>query len=140
MFNGEFGDDARTRIEAIMAIVDQLYSEKDTLKTEIANNLVGVEHASGSDWGSVDNWETKLSPFSNSPVAGDAHSQIATDSPYDANLYVFLTGSKSNDGLGLAQLGTVCDSDRKRRLSVNKYKSGDIKGGDAYTAEVVCFY
>jgi hypothetical protein len=140
MFKEQFGSAAPTRIAAIMAIVDEMYSEKDTLKTEIAVNLVGVEHASGSNWGTVDSWYQRLSPWtSGSPVAGGDLSQIATDSPHEANLYVFLTGSDSKDGLGLATLDSVCNSDRTKRVNVNKYAAGSSKGGDAYTAEVMNF-
>lgn len=136
MFNEEFGDTAGTRIEAIMAIVDEMYSEKDTLKTEIEVDLVGVEHASGSNWGTVDSWGNELSPWGDNPTAGNDISKIATDSQHDANLYVFLTGRGSKNGLGRAKLDSVCDSDRRRRVSINQYAEGLHKGGDAYTAEV----
>ena len=42
-------------------------------------------------------------------------------------------------GLGLANLDSVCNSDRKKRVNVNKYAAGSQKGGDAYTAEVSFF-
>ena len=135
MFNDQFGDTARTRIEAIMAIVDEMYSEKDMLKTEIEVNLVGVEHASGSNWGSVKLYNN-LSPWFSDPIPENDLSQIATDSQHDANLYVFLTGSKSMGGLGRSTLESVCDSDRSRRVNVNMYEPGFQTGGDAYTAEV----
>ena len=62
--------------------------------------------------------------------------QIAVNSPHEANLYVFISGSKSIDGLGLANLDAVCNSGRSLRVNVNKYATGSQKGGDAYTAEV----
>ena len=143
MFDKQFGAAARTRIEAIIAFVDVMYSEEDTLKTEIAVNLVGVEHSSGSDWGIVDDWALRLSPwcYKNSlrPVAGGDLSQIATNSPYDANIYVFLTGDHSKGRLGKANLDSVCDSDRTKRVNINKYAGSNNKGGDAYTAEVMYF-
>ena len=51
-----------------------------------------------------------------------------------------MTGTKSEEGLGLAWLGVVCNSDRVKRVSLNKYASGSVKGGDAYTAEVKTCY
>ena len=51
MFHDEFQDRAVTRIEAIMAIVDQMYSEKDTLKTELEVNTVAIVHSAGRNWG-----------------------------------------------------------------------------------------
>ena len=51
MFHDEFQDRAVTRIEAIMAIVDQMYSEKDTLKTELEVNTVAIVHEKGKNWG-----------------------------------------------------------------------------------------
>ena len=119
-----------------MAIVDEMFSESDTLKTELEVTTVGIEHAAGSNWGVVANWGDGLAPFSSNPVAGGDLGQIATDSSHEANLYVFMTGSVSQDGLGLAFLGTVCDFQREMRLSINQYESGSDKGGDAYTAEV----
>ena len=141
MFKDEFGNAATTRIQAVMAIVDEMYSEKDTLKTEIDVNVVAVEHQSGSNWGSSQSkpWWSKLSPWTSNPVAGGDLSKIATDSQHDANLYVFMTGTKSVSGLGLANLDSVCNSDRKYRVNVNKYAAGSQKGGDAYTAEVSFF-
>ena len=139
MFDAEFGNRTNTRIEAIMAIVDEMYSEKDTLTTEFEVTTVGIEHASGSNWGIVSDWGADLSPWSNPTDSSNDLSKIAKDSSYDANLYVFLTGSDSNDGLGLATLGRVCEQSRKNRVSINQYAAGSIKGGDAYTAEV-CYH
>ena len=56
MFKEEFKERAVTRVEAIMAIVDEVYSEKDTLKTELEVNTVDVVHAAGENWGVIDNW------------------------------------------------------------------------------------
>ena len=139
MFEAEFGNRTTTRIEAIMAIVDEMYSEKDTLTTEFEVSTVGIEHASGSNWGIVSDWGGDLSPWSNPTDSSNDLSQIARDSPYNSNLYVFLTGSDSKDGLGLATLGRVCEQSRENRVSINQYAAGSIKGGDAYTAEV-CYH
>ena len=57
MFKDQFQHRAVTRIEAIMAIVDEMYSETDTLKTEIDVNLMAIEHAAGKNWGTVDSWD-----------------------------------------------------------------------------------
>ena len=45
-----FGSRAVKRLGAIMALVDEIYSEKDTLKTELDVNVVGIEHAKGERW------------------------------------------------------------------------------------------
>ena len=117
-----------------MAIVDEMYSEKDTLQTEIEVNTIGIEHAAGEKWfyGSSTNklWNNKV-------LGEDLRTGIiAKRSPYDANLYVFLTGTEAGSGLGLGSVGSVCDPGRGRRASINRYAAGDYKGGDAYTAEV----
>ena len=138
MFKADFPRSAETRIEAIMSIVDQMYSEKDTLTTEIEVNLVAIEHANGSNWGNLD-WETELTPFStNYTLDSNDLSKIAKNSPHDANLYVFITGKCSNDFLGLSNLDSVCNTDREKRININKYATSPNggKGYDAYTAEV----
>ena len=139
MFKADFPRSAETRIEAIMSIVDQMYSEKDTLTTEIEVNLVGIEYAKGSNWGKFD-WYTELTPWSQNYV-NDSNdlSKIAKNSPHDANLYVFITGKCSNKYLGLSNLDSVCDIAREKRININKYapsQNSSGKGGDAYTAEV----
>ena len=130
MFADQFLSSAVTRVEAVMAIVDEMYSEKDTLKTEIDVDTIAVEHAKGENWGTK-SWSREVL-CSTCPTG-----KISESSPHDANLYVFLTGSKSKGGLGLAWLGTLCNSSRKKRNSINKYAAGSQKGGDAYTAETI---
>ena len=137
MFKSEFGDRAVKRIEAIMAIVDEMYSEKDTLKTELDVKTVAIEHASGKNWG-LEDWYSNFAPWSRAKKPEYDLSKIATDSTHDANLYVFITGRGSKSGLGLATLDSVCNNKRKKRVNINKYSPGSQKGGDAYTAEV-CF-
>ena len=127
----DFGANAVTRAEAVMAVVDEMYSEKDTFKTEIDVNVVGIENAKGYDWRLAD-W--------NALFDGRDLVSIAQESSEEANLYVFLTGKYSGSGsdyfLGLAYEGVVCDSSRDSRFSINRYGVGSTKGGDAYTAEV----
>ena len=50
LFDKQFGAAAKTRVHAIMAIVDEMYSEKDTLETTIKINTIGVKHAVGEEW------------------------------------------------------------------------------------------
>ena len=142
MFKSNFERSAETRIEAIMSIVDQMYSEKDTLTTEIEVNLVAIEHANGSNWGNFD-WYTKLTPWSKRyqyyTLDNNDLSEIAKNSPHDANLYVFITGKCSNRFLGLSNLDSVCDRGRDNRININRYATSQKiggKGGDAYTAQV----
>ena len=116
-----------------MAIVDEMYSEKDTLQTEVKVHTIAVEHAVGENWSG---------PYWRNEVLGEnlPTGKIAKSSPYNANLYVFVTGEGPGNDLGLASTGTVCDTGRGRRTSINKYAVGSEKGGDAYTAEVAYIY
>ena len=59
-FKKDFGANAVTRVEAIMAVVDEMYSEKDTLETEIEINVVGIENAEGFNWSDDADWDTLL--------------------------------------------------------------------------------
>ena len=85
MFKSEFGDRAVKRIEAIMAIVDEMYSEKDTLKTELDVKTVAIEHASGKNWG-LEDWYSNFAPWNRAKKPEYDLSKIATDSTHDANL------------------------------------------------------
>ena len=60
-----------------MAVVDEMYSEKDTLKTEIDVNVVGIENAKGYDWRLAD-W--------NALFDGNDLVSIAQESSQEANL------------------------------------------------------
>ena len=51
MFAREFGRFAVTRIEAIMAEVDMMFSEKDTLTTELEIDPIVIAHLQGENWG-----------------------------------------------------------------------------------------
>ena len=119
----KFGKNVVKRLAAIMALVDEMYSEKDTLKTELEVNVAGIEHADGSNWGGQ-----KWMP---DPFWDDLYN-IAIKSSKEANLYVFITDGTSQDGYaGLAPMGVVCDPYINQRMSINGYE-----GSDAYTATV----
>ena len=147
MFKEEFGDSVDTRIEAIMAIVDEMYSERSTLTTEFEVTTIAIEHSKGSNWGNVNDWALELLPWCKNyrlggygkehlVSPGNDVSSIAMNAPHDANLYVFMTGSASKDSLGLAaDIGTLCDQSRQERLNINKFAENH-RGGDTYTAEV----
>ena len=135
MFAEEFKrSGAVDRVAAIMAIVDEMYSETDTLKTELEVTTVAIEHAKGENWGIVRKWCTEVICES-CPAA-----QIASNSELDVDLHVFITGSDSYDGLGLANFGVVCSRKKQRKLSISKYsckKGASLKGCDAYTADTI---
>ena len=135
IFHSEFGDRAITRIEAIMAIVDEMYSEKDTLTTEFEVSTVAIEHAQGRNW-ALDKWVSNFSPWSSPSKPEYDLSRIAINSSHEANIYVFFTGKSVVNGLGRGEPYSVCDTSRDNRVNINKYASGSQKGGDAYTAEV----
>ena len=118
-----------------MAIVDEMYSEKDTLTTEFEVSTVAIEHAQGRNW-ALDKWGANFSPWSSPSKPEYDLSRIAINSQYDANIYVFVTGKSDINPLGRAEPYSVCDTSRRNRVNINKYASGSQKGGDAYTAEV----
>ena len=41
------------KLKAVMAFVKELYSERDTLTTELKVNTVAIEHAVGKNWGTT---------------------------------------------------------------------------------------
>ena len=90
--------------------------------------MIAVEYAQGQNWGLVNSWGSAVLCSSSGCPTRD----ISVASPHDANLYVFITGQNSQDGLGLAWKGTVCRSSRILRNSINKYNANDEN-----TAEVV---
>ena len=101
-FQREFGSGAATRVRAVMAIVDEMYSEKESLETTIEWTET-ILHARGRDWCPVTDWGT---------ILGSDLANIARESGRDVDAFVFLTGSRSRDGLGLAFVGTTCSSDK----------------------------
>ena len=123
-----FGKRAVKRLGAIMALVDEIYSEKDTLKTELDVNVVGIEHAKGERWAGK-----KWLP---DPFWANLKN-IAEKSSKEANLYIFFTDGGSKEGFaGLAPMSVVCDDYLDQRMNINGYYEGNHKGGDAYTASV----
>ena len=112
-----------------MAIVDEMYSERESLETIIEWNTAAILYARGRDWCPVTDW---------SAIIRSDLANIARESGRDVDVFVFLTGSGSRDGLGLAWgIGTTCSSDKGQRINMNKYgPAGEFKGRDAYTAEV----
>ena len=116
-------------MRAVMAIVDEMYSERESLETIIEWNTAAILYARGRDWCPVTDW---------SAIIRSDLANIARESGRDADVFVFLTGSGSRDGLGLAWgIGTTCSSDKGQRINMNKYgPAGEFKGRDAYTAEV----
>ena len=125
-FKDKFGSLAVTRVYAVMAIVDEMYSEKDTLKTELEVDTIAVEHAAG------ERWSAEL-PYHLGE--NEATGIIAKSSSYEANLYVFLSEGGNGGVLGRAGISTVCNWGRGRRTSINRYK-----GADSYTAQVILNY
>ena len=113
-----------------MEIVNEMYSEKDSLETTIEWNIKKIIHKRGRDWCPLTDWGTLLD--------GELM-DIARESSLDVDAFVFLTGSTANSGLGLAYMGTTCSPDKGMRISMNRYTADGesvFKGKDAYTAEV----
>ena len=132
-FAQQFGDSAITRVWAIMDIVEEMYSERDSLGTVIEFDVSVIPKLENS-WCDKD-WHDLAE-------ADDGElGQIARRSAInDANGYVFLTGSWYSPGqtvLGMARGGSICNPDRGMRISISQYRTGSWKGGDAYTAEVI---
>ena len=51
LFKKQFKERAESKVTAIMAAVDQMYSQQDSLKTIIDVNTVAIVHAPGKNWG-----------------------------------------------------------------------------------------
>merc|ERR1719295_32514 len=121
----QFKENAETRIDAIMALVDEQYSE-DTFAT-----AVDVEYAKGKNWNRQ--WFTGKPGGVLCYRQGCDDYDISAASPHDVNLWVFLTGSASQGGAyGMAWEGFLCHSMKALRTSITKYL-----WEDEYTAEVV---
>merc|ERR1719361_2092493 len=112
-----------------MVYVEEMFHEKDTLTTTIdinAKNLK-IEHLSGQSW------VTGMSGH-----LGRTLQKLARDSRDEVDLYVFVTGRGNGNPLGIAYVGTVCDSSRRRRVSINRYGiAGSQKNKVLYTAETI---
>ena len=50
------------KLKAVMAFVKELYSERDTLTTELKVNTVAIEHAAGQNWGTT-KWRYLLEKY-----------------------------------------------------------------------------
>ena len=112
-----------------MEIVNEMYSEKDSLETTIEWNIKKIIHKRGRDW----------CPVMFGDILGGELQDIARESSLDVDAFVFLTASYADDGLGLAYVGTTCSPDKGMRISMNRYTAdgeSQFKGKDAYTAEV----
>ena len=83
-WKGRFGRRAVKRLGAIMALVDEIYSEKDTLKTKLDVNVVGIEHAKGERWAG-EKWLPE--PF------WAKLKNIADKSAKETNLYIFTSAA-----------------------------------------------
>ena len=142
-----FGNLTVKRVTAVMAIVDEMYSEKDTLTTEIKVETVGIEHAKGYDWSKDDFGEDVIGDYGAPPDSvRDCRryrtctaERIARNSKLEANLYVFLTVNNPYLLGVAAKVGSVCDIKRARRTNISSYtpQGGAVKDGDSYTAETI---
>ena len=112
-----------------MAVVDEMYSERDSLTTVIEWTDT-IIHARGHDWCPYKKWTPLLR--GNGKLA-----TWARESGRNDDIFVFLTGSKTKSGgLGEAYgIGNICSSDKGKRTNINRYGGpSDFKGKDAYTA------
>ena len=50
LFHEKFGKNAKKRVRAVMAIVQEMYYEKKTLKTKIKINVVDIQHMKGQNY------------------------------------------------------------------------------------------
>jgi len=126
----QFKENAETRIDAIMALVDEQYSE-NTFATEVDVEVVAVEYAKGENWNRQ--WYTGKTGAVLCYRPGCVDGDITAASPHDVNLWVFLTGSASRGGAaGMAWKGVLCSSNKAFRTSITKYL-----WEDEYTAEIV---
>ena len=121
-FAHQFSRFAPTRIRAVMEIVNEMYSERDSLKTTIKWNIVSIQHLAGRDWATKE-WNLN-------EISAEAEKQTI-----DADIYVFMTSQWSLSGLGVAYMSSACGP-KSSRININKYIYGGFKNGDAYTAEV----
>ena len=122
-----------------MAVVDEMYSERDSLTTVIEWTDT-IIHARGHDWCPYKKWTPLLR--GNGKLA-----TWARESGRNDDIFVFLTGSKTKcepaGCLGEASgIGNICSSDKGKRINIQRYgyeirsDHWGFKGKDAYTAEV----
>jgi len=131
-FAEQFKGGAVSRVAALMALVDEMYSEKDSLQTEIEVITVSIEHLEGENWGYVKDWQSYVTP---------KIWELSGKSKHDANLNVFLTGTGTVAGNlpSVAPLGVVCSPFKWIRYSLTTYPDPEdgLRGRDAYMAEKI---
>ena len=81
-FKEDAGSGYATRVRAIMAIVEEMFSEKEL---NIEMNIISFIYAEGRDWRDTQKWDDYYS---------DELYNAAKNSGYDANSYIFLTGKR----------------------------------------------
>ena len=87
-FNNKFGNMATTRVRAVMDIVEEMYSEKDSLETtiEFGDNFPIVAKLENSwcdkSWDDIIEAEGELGI-------------IARESEHEANAYIFFTADQA---------------------------------------------
>jgi len=118
MFHEQFGEDSATRIDGVMAVVDEMFAEEPMVEIDL--DVIAVEHAEGHNWGLV-KWKGNILCAKEGCPTYD----LAVASPHEANIYVFFTGQDSLSGSGLAYVGTACKPKRNARSSINKYSWSD---------------
>ena len=125
-----------TKVRALMAIVEEKFSEFDSLGTTIQFQedfpIVPklLNNWCDKDWRDIMKYDGELG-------------LIASSSTLPAHAYIFLTHGSVGHGqpLGIARLGAACDPHRRHRISlikfvpywINRYGNRDIQ-----TAEVFC--
>jgi len=140
LFKNDFGESADRRIATLMALVDEQFDE---MKIEIDVEVIAVEYKEGQNWGQrKGQWDDEVLCEEEGCVAYD----IPMASDHNANVYVFITGKSSVDGLGLAWEGVACDKRRYMRTSITKYHKEtdhendhpeDVLAEDEATAETL---
>jgi len=129
-FAEQFKGGAKSRVAALMAMVDEMYSQKDSLKTEIDVTTVLIEHIKGENWANVKSWKPYVFP---------KLFQLSASAQNDANLNVYLVGSgyASENLSNLGPLGVACSPSKWLKWSLVTYSKGTQKGDDAYVAEKI---
>jgi len=117
-FYQKFNYRSQTRIQAIMALVAEQYSET-SFKTKIDISLRDIKYARGDSWNR---------PWENLKTTGRIFqelSYIAKTSNVDANVYVFLTVDPSQSFYGYSNIGSLCDQSKDKRFNIIRYTEND---------------
>jgi len=127
-FAEQFKGGAVSRAAALMAMVDEMYSEKDSLKTEIDVITVSIEHLEGENWGYTNTWTPLFPKFMSFSASRLEHNGA------DLNVYLVGTGTVVTKYRlpNLGPLGVACSHQKALKWSLTTYADG--KGADAYTA------